>query len=320
MITIERYYLIDYENVGAGGLIGSNTLKRGEHVIIFFTPNAKKIDMSSIANLGGADLEMIEVPAGKQSTDIHIGSYIGFLSGVIDERKRSMQKYPEAQVLEREFSVVIVSKDKDYDNVLKFWKDKTGIKVARTEAIKPSRSEKDAVVKAEPVKTEAKKSAAPETAKEQAPKEQTLKEKATKQTASKRKKKTGKVTADDITKQFEKLAQEIEAASKATENQAGEKTAKKAVKKAESKKAESKKPEPGKVAKPGGEELVAVNNQIQKVLSKAKIASEVIGYVAPLAVKKHGSEDGKQQVYKTLVAKYGQEQGLNIYNHIKKIL
>lgn len=268
MITIERYYLIDYENVGAGGLIGSNTLKRGEHVIIFFTPNAKKIDMSSIANLGGADLEMIEVPAGKQSTDIHIGSYIGFLAGVIDERKRSMQKYPEAQALEREFSVVIVSKDKDYDNVLKFWKDKTGIKVARTEAIKPSRSEKDAVVKAEPVKTEA---------------------------------------------------------SKATENQAGEKTAKKAGKKAESKKAESKKAEPkkpesGKAAKPGGEELVAVNNQIQKVLSKAKIASEVIGYVAPLAVKKHGSEDGKQQVYKTLVAKYGQEQGLNIYNHIKKIL
>lgn len=311
MITIERYYLIDYENVGAGGLIGSNTLKRGEHVIIFFTPNAKKIDMSSIANLGGANLEMIEVPAGKQSTDIHIGSYIGFLAGIIDERKRSMQKYPEAQVLEREFSVVIVSKDKDYDNVLKFWKDKTGIKVARTEAIKPSRSEKDTAAKTEPVKVEAKmteatKAAAPEPAKEQSAKEKTPVEKAPKKTAAKRKKAAKKTSeAIEPAKQTENAEQEIKAAGKKVEKQAEKKPVKKAVK---------------KVAKPGGEELVAVNNQIQKVLSKAKIASEVIGYVAPLAVKKHGSEDGKQQVYKTLVAKYGQEQGLNIYNHIKKIL
>lgn len=292
MITIERYYLIDYENVGAGGLIGSNTLKRGEHVIIFFTPNAKKIDMSSIANLGGADLEMIEVPAGKQSTDIHIGSYIGFLAGIIDERKRSMQKYPEAQVLEREFSVVIVSKDKDYDNVLKFWKDKTGIKVARTEAIRVSRSEMTATA---PAKAE-EKATAPEPAKEKAPKKAAAKRKKAVKTASE---------AVEPAKQTENAEQEIKAAGKKVEKQAEKKIAKKAVK---------------KVAKPGGEELVAINNQIQKVLSKAKIASEVIGYVAPLAVKKHGSEDGKQQVYKTLVAKYGQEQGLNIYNHIKKIL
>ena len=52
-----------------------------EHIIIFFTQNARKIDMAEIANHGAAELKMIEIPAGKQSADIHIGSYLGYLAG-----------------------------------------------------------------------------------------------------------------------------------------------------------------------------------------------------------------------------------------------
>ena len=36
-----------------------------DHIIIFFTQNARKIDMAEIANHGAAELKMIEIPAGK---------------------------------------------------------------------------------------------------------------------------------------------------------------------------------------------------------------------------------------------------------------
>ena len=120
MIDIETYYLIDYENVHGDGLSGCQDLVKTDHIVIFFTQNAKKIDMSDISNHGSADLDMIEVPAGKQSTDMHIGSYLGYLAGKNGKN----------------CSVVIVSKDTDFDNVIKFWNKKTGINVTRTEQIK----------------------------------------------------------------------------------------------------------------------------------------------------------------------------------------
>lgn len=65
-------------------------MTKSEHIYIFFTKNAKKIDISEIAKHGEAELKMIEVPARKQSTDIHIGSYLGYLSGKHVAEKMSM--------------------------------------------------------------------------------------------------------------------------------------------------------------------------------------------------------------------------------------
>lgn len=129
MDRVETYYLIDYENVGAEGLLGCDKLVDSDHIIIFFTKNAKKIDMSDIANHGRASLEMKEVPAGKQSTDIHIGSYLGYLVG----------KYEISE--HNPCNVVIISKDTDYDNVIKFWEDKIRIKASRMLSIKNIKSE-----------------------------------------------------------------------------------------------------------------------------------------------------------------------------------
>ena len=120
---METYYLIDYENVGGAGLSGCDKLQKTDHIIIFFTQNANKIDMREIANHGEAELRMIEVPAGKQSADIHIGSYLGYLAGV----NRG-----------QECSVVIVSKDTDFDNVAKFWTAASEIRAARVKQIKGS--------------------------------------------------------------------------------------------------------------------------------------------------------------------------------------
>ena len=126
MTDIETFYLIDYENVHGDGLTGCQDLGKKDHIVIFFTPNAKKIDMSEISDHGSADLEMIEVPAGKQSADMHIGSYLGYLAGKN----------------EKNCSIVIVSKDSDFDKVISFWVKKTGIAADRTEQIKKRETKK----------------------------------------------------------------------------------------------------------------------------------------------------------------------------------
>lgn len=120
MRIIETYYLIDYENVYSNGLSGCKALNKTDHIVIFFTRNARNIDMSEISDHGGAQIDMIEVPAGKQSADMHIGSYLGFLIG----------KYG------KNCNIVIVSKDTDFDNVIKFWNEKADIKLSEYNKLK----------------------------------------------------------------------------------------------------------------------------------------------------------------------------------------
>jgi len=113
VFIIDTYYLVDYENVGSNGLSGCKNMVASDHIIIFFTQNARKIDMAEIANHGAAELKMIELPAGKQSADIHIGSYLGYLAG------------------KSKCNIVIISNDTDFDNIIKFWKKELDISVSR---------------------------------------------------------------------------------------------------------------------------------------------------------------------------------------------
>lgn len=124
---MENYYLIDYENVGGSGFIGCENLKKEDHIIIFFTQNARKIDMREIANHGGASLDMKEVPAGRQSADIHICSYLGYLAGCNANNT---------------CRVVIVSKDSDFDNVIEFWNKQGMIEALRVTQINEPKANK----------------------------------------------------------------------------------------------------------------------------------------------------------------------------------
>ena len=118
MNIIDIYYLVDYENVGSNGLSGCKNMTASDHILIFFTQNARKIDMATIANHGTAELKMIEIPAGKQSADMHIVSYLGYLAGTSN------------------CNIIIVSKDTDFDHVIQFWKKRLGISVSRKESIR----------------------------------------------------------------------------------------------------------------------------------------------------------------------------------------
>ena len=70
----------------------------------------------------------------------------------------------------------------------------------------------------------------------------------------------------------------------------------------------------------GGAQRTAVNDAIQKRLSKEKLDNEVITYVASLGSKHHALENGKQTVYRSLVQRFGIQYGGDIYRIIKELL
>ncbi|MBD5477743.1 MAG: hypothetical protein HDR14_00390 [Lachnospiraceae bacterium] len=105
MSIIETYYLIDYENVSESDLSCSNKLGPHDHIHIFSTENARKIDIKTLSAFNLSEQHSHMVPAKKQSLDMHLVSYLGYLIG---KNNNSKCKY------------VIVSKDTDYDNIISF--------------------------------------------------------------------------------------------------------------------------------------------------------------------------------------------------------
>ena len=108
MSNVETYYLIDFENVNNAGLICSRHLDYHDHIHIFSTKNAPKISIEILSNFHSVDYSFHCLPAGKQSLDMHLTAYLGYLLGTNGDKKC---KY------------VIISKDNDYDNVITFLKE-----------------------------------------------------------------------------------------------------------------------------------------------------------------------------------------------------
>ena len=117
-IQMETLCLIDFENVHNEGLENIDSLTQRDHVHIFSTENALNIRMDFVLSKG-IDIEGHIVPAHKQSLDMHLVSYLGYLLG----------KYGQ------QGTYIIISKDKDYDDVIKFWKDKGYPNISRKQKI-----------------------------------------------------------------------------------------------------------------------------------------------------------------------------------------
>lgn len=115
---METFYLVDFENVHNEGLENIDTLKPTEHVHIFSTENALSIRMDIVFSKG-IDIKGHIVPASKQSLDMHLVSYLGHLLGIHG----------------KQCSYVIVSKDTDYDNIIKFWKEEGYSNISRKQKI-----------------------------------------------------------------------------------------------------------------------------------------------------------------------------------------
>ena len=99
------YYLIDFENVHNDGISNIENMTKEDHVHVFSTQNATNI-RQDIFWLNG-DIKSHLVPARKQSLDMHLVSYLGYLLGVNGKESRHKQSivqlvqdchihYPEA--------------------------------------------------------------------------------------------------------------------------------------------------------------------------------------------------------------------------------
>ncbi|OUM65063.1 hypothetical protein PIROE2DRAFT_8046 [Piromyces sp. E2] len=116
MSNKKSYYLIDFENVGVNGLEGAENLNLNDYVHLFSTKNAPKVTTSTLATFNSTNFKVHEVPVKNQSVDMHLVSYLGYLIGI----NGASSNY------------IIVSRDKDYLNIIKYWKKECNITVNTT--------------------------------------------------------------------------------------------------------------------------------------------------------------------------------------------
>lgn len=63
-----------------------------------------------------------------------------------------------------------------------------------------------------------------------------------------------------------------------------------------------------------------LNEKVQKVLREKNYSGEIFNSVASIVCKNQKEKNVKLLVYRTLVAKYGQDKGLELYRHVKSLL
>lgn len=103
---MKTFYLVDFENVNNGGIKNIGLLSKKDHVYIFSTKNAKSIRLD-LALPKNTKVSAYIVPSCKQSNDMHIVSYLGYL--IAKNGKKCAYR--------------IISHDNDYNNIIQFWKN-----------------------------------------------------------------------------------------------------------------------------------------------------------------------------------------------------
>lgn len=247
--------------------------------------------MTDIAKQSAGELKMIEISPGKQSTDIHIGSYLGYLVG----------NYTSG-INKQEGKVVIVSKDTDYDHVIEFWKKEKGIQVSRVDQIKGNKDNSNIssnkntknVVKVDGNKKTTLNQEIMKAVREAGLEAKEVNEIAQMVTGHYGEERFLNAVHNDLRKKHTNYLK-IYKAIKPVLNKYDEYS--------------TVSVQPDKSAK---------NIQIQQILSKSNFPEDVINYVASVVTNNTGIKNEKQQIYRTIISKYGQAKGLNIYNHIKK--
>ena len=310
-------YLIDFENVHEEGFASLGRLGDRDAVYCFFTKNVAKISMAALAGMRSGQLHFIEAESGKQSLDLALVSYLGYLIGTV----------PNEQCYE------IVSNDNGFSKAADFWnKHRPGIRVrvrktvdqaklAAAAELKPARkgraskSAKAVTAAAAAPSVETKPSA--ETRTNPAPEAKPAPAPAAKPTAAPAQKNAASAAADNTPAKEAAPAAAAKPAPK-TKPAARPAPAKKeasapktvpAPETAEPNAAPAVKEAPA--AKPAPDAVAA--------LAAAGIEASVAEFLLTEAEKHREDKNIKQLVYRAVVKKYGQKKGTEIYNTAKKV-
>lgn len=299
----ENFYLIDFENVHEAGLSCSRELNSHDHIHIFSTENAPKISLEPLVVFNSSDLESHIIPAGKQSLDMHLTAYLGYLIGM---HQAENCKY------------IVVSNDTDYDNIISFLNQTTDSEIIRQAKIEmPSKKVKvSASNQAKAPSTEQAKPAASDKAKADSAKaanintqlnteiEQILHTKGydksvVNQVISIVLKHYGKerfagLVHNDLMNTYKDYLDIYKAIKPILQKYP----------------VDTSKQNPS----------VQRNKEVQDILSKASFQNSIITDVASIVCQHYKDEKPKQTIHTLLVQKYGSAKGLDIYNHIKKCI
>ncbi len=304
-------YLIDFENVHEEGFASLGRLGDRDAVYCFFTKNVAKISMAALAGMRSGQLHFIEAESGKQSLDLALVSYLGYLIGTV----------PNEQCYE------IVSNDNGFSKAADFWnKHRPGIRVrvrktvdqaklAAAAELKPARkgraSKSAKAVTAAAAAPSAETKPAAETRTNPAPAP------AVKPTAAPAQKNAASAAADNTPA---KEAAPAAAAKPAPETKPAARPA--PAKKEASAPKTVPAPETAEAnAAPAVKEAPAARPAPEAVaaLAAAGIEASVAEFLLTEAEKHREDKNIKQLVYRAVVKKYGQKKGTEIYNTAKKV-
>ena len=310
-------YLIDFENVHEEGFASLGRLGDRDAVYCFFTKNVAKISMAALAGMRSGQLHFIEAESGKQSLDLALVSYLGYLIGTV----------PNEQCYE------IVSNDNGFSKAADFWnKHRPGIRVrvrktvdqaklAAAAEAKPARkgraSKSAKAVTAAAAAPSAETKPAAETRTNPAPEAKPAPAPAAKPTAAPAQKNAASAAADNTPA---KEAAPAAAAKPAPETKPAARPA--PAKKEASAPKTVPAPETAEAnAAPAVKEAPAAKPAPEAVaaLAAAGIEASVAEFLLTEAEKHREDKNIKQLVYRAVVKKYGQKKGTEIYNTAKKV-
>lgn len=310
-------YLIDFENVHEEGFASLGRLGDRDAVYCFFTKNVAKISMAALAGMRSGQLHFIEAESGKQSLDLALVSYLGYLIGTV----------PNEQCYE------IVSNDNGFSKAADFWnKHRPGIRVrvrktvdqaklAVAAELKPARkgraSKSAKAVTAAAAAPSAETKPAAETRTNPAPEAKPAPAPAAKPTAAPAQKNAASAAADNTPA---KEAAPAAAAKPAPEPKPAARPA--PAKKEASAPKTVPAPETAEAnAAPAVKEAPAARPAPEAVaaLAAAGIEASVAEFLLTEAEKHREDKNIKQLVYRAVVKKYGQKKGTEIYNTAKKV-
>ena len=326
-------YLIDFENVHEEGFSSLGRLGEKDSVYCFFTKNVGKISMSALAGIRSGQMHFVEAESGKQSLDLALVSFLGYLIGTRPQ----------------ELNYEIVSNDNGFLKAAEFWNKrgmdlhvrirKTGstgkrVKVeAKTAAVEePSAKEpdeKESTAQTQPVASQSVQTGQPRqrrrssqrsklrqnnqteeqkkpeiSAEPEVPKKEAVP--AAKKPSSE--KPNGK-TPEELSPAVKETVAAPEQSSTADQRQDNE---------AEEKK-KTGKPDAMAAKSVTGELQASQDNVLMTALTKAGIEQDPASFLVT-QVKKYAEEkNAKQLIYRALVKQYGQKAGTAIYNIAKKV-
>ena len=300
---METYYLVDFENVHNEGLKNIDELSKTDHIHIFYTDNAASIKLDIVLT-DSVDIKGHNIPIGKQSVDMHLISYLGYLLGANKGKQCSF---------------VIISKDKGYDNIITFWKEAGYKTITRKEKISGNQKKSGNQVTnnqsnrqqktQNSTNTNARKLYGQEKCRLNEYVQHALLElgydsKSTNRICSFVAAVYGEERAfcqlhNLIKNEYEFEYDYIEIYQDVKDILLNYKEEKKANENKEKKKSSQ------------------LNTEIQKVIAKAGFSNDVVNSVASLVVRNAGAVNAKQTIHTALVREFGRMRGADFYNRVK---